>query len=124
MENVELEQQEELVQYFVVNKDLEMSPGKIAAQIARMSRNIALVYESFPKLIEMIWYKEWLNSPNNTIIVLKGSEKELLKLIDAGFLFVRDNGLTEIPADSLTVVGLNPMPKSRAQTFVKRLRLL
>lgn len=124
MENFELEQKEEIVQYFVVNKDLEMSPGKIAGQVARMSRNIALAYEEFPNLIEREWYKEWLNSPNNTIIVLKGSQNELLKLIDHGFSFVRDNGLTEIPAGSLTVVGLNPMPKSRAQTFVKRLRLL
>lgn len=116
---------DELVQYFVVNKELEMSVGKIAAQVAHVATlatsdilspigRFSVYHHSF---------LQWL-AANQKKIILKGKQKDLEKLIGEGFFYIRDNGLTEIPAGSLTVVGLPPMKKSDAQKYVKRLQLL
>lgn len=111
-----MEKKDEIVQYFVVNKELEMSAPKLAAQIAHVATIMTLKYqneESFQK-----WF-----SDSQTKIVLSGKEKDLKKLIELGFDFIIDEGRTEIPKNSLTVVGLKPMLKSEAQQYTKRLRL-
>ena len=107
----------EIVQYFVVNKELNMSPGKIAVQVAHVATIITI------KHIEDYMFWKWFNSDQKKII-LKGKQKDLERLIKQGFYYVRDLGLTEIEEGSLTVVGLYPMWKSEAQKYVKRLQLL
>ena len=116
-----LADENELVQYYVVNNDLiktyNMSSGKIGAQIGHASRL------SCDRDRDKPLYKEWFNHCMKTV-VLKGSEKELLKLEAQGFIPVRDNGLTEIPRGSLTVVVLDVMTRIQAKSFVKKLQLL
>ncbi|MNW03368.1 peptidyl-tRNA hydrolase [compost metagenome] len=68
-------------------------------------------------------FEEWYVNQQPKVI-LGGKEKDLLKLIEEGFYFIRDNGRTEIPPNSLTVVGLPPMTRAEAKPFVKRLQLL
>jgi peptidyl-tRNA hydrolase len=116
---------DELIQYFVVNSELNMSAGKVAAQVAHVATIIAFDYGHYQHSYDSErfdvfeqWYKNDMKK-----IILKGKQKDLEKLIEKGFYFIRDNGLTEIPPNSLTVVGLQPMPKSEAQQYVKRLRL-
>ncbi|MDF2533936.1 MAG: hypothetical protein K0R18_93 [Bacillales bacterium] len=116
---------DEIVQYFVVNSELEMSPGKIAAQVGHVATMIA--YHAGRDSIttqsqETKWFSDWFYNDQKKI-VLRGKQKELENLIAKGFIYIRDNGLTEIPAGSLTVVGLTPMPKDIAQEYVKRLQL-
>jgi PTH2 family peptidyl-tRNA hydrolase len=116
----------ELVQYFVVNKELNMSSGKIAAQVAHVA---ALISDYCSKredsgVDEVQYYRQWIESKNRKIIILAGKEKALLKLIDQGWLFNRDNGLTEVPAGSLTCVGYFPMPKYQMKQTVKRFQVL
>jgi PTH2 family peptidyl-tRNA hydrolase len=111
--------EEELVEYFVVNSELNMSVGKTCAQVGHTATIIAVERsnsenEDFDK-----WYEN-----DQKKIILRGKQKDLEKLIDAGFYYIRDNGLTEVPFGSLTVVGLPPMPKSEAHKYVKRLQLL
>lgn len=108
--------EDELVQYYIVNKELNMSAGKLAAQVAHVATIIATM-KRFNDTFHM-WYQG-----NQKKIILKGSEKELNKLIEQGFYYIRDIGLTEIPENSLTVVGLPPMKRSEAQKYVKRLQL-
>jgi PTH2 family peptidyl-tRNA hydrolase len=108
--------EDEIVQYFVVNKDVEMSKGKMAVQVAHVATIIALKY------INTGDFKEWYEG-NQKKIVLQGNKKDLLKLIVKGFDFIRDNGLTEIEKDTLTCVGLQPMRRSMAQKYIKRLQL-
>jgi peptidyl-tRNA hydrolase len=108
---------DELIQYYVVNQDLNMSTGKVAAQVAHVATIIAM-YEGGNDN-----FHNWFQKSDQKKIILKGKQKDLEKLIDQGFYYIRDNGLTEIPAGSLTVAGLPPMPKSEAQQYVKRLRL-
>lgn len=132
----------ELVEYIIVNKDLDMSPGKIAAQVAHIQTKIdAKAYQGelelfeyrnkdrdikdFPKLNIMVFnYFWWLEKVGQTKIILKGSEKQLLRAIELGAVSVRDKGLTEIEPNSLTAVGFMPQPKSNMAHFTKRLRLL
>lgn len=109
--------EDELVQYYVVNKDLPMSTGKIAGQVAHASMLIALKQQDDPK------FQQWMNSIMKKII-LKGSEKDLVRLKELGFTSIIDKGLTEIPPDSLTVVGLPVMTRGEAQQYIKRLQLL
>lgn len=106
-----------LVQYYVVNSELSMSKGKVAAQVAHVATGIALKYKEDSN------FKKWYEN-GQTKVILRGKEKDLLKLIDSGFEHIRDNGHTEIPEGSLTVVGLPPMPKKEAKKYIKRLQVL
>jgi peptidyl-tRNA hydrolase len=115
---------DELVQYFVVNKELEMSAGKMAAQVAHVATlSVTDIMNPTGRFnIYQYCFYQWMSNGQKKII-LKGKQKDLEKLISEGFYFIRDNGLTEIPTGSLTVVGLPPMKKSDAQKYVKRLQL-
>lgn len=107
----------ELVSYYVVNKEVEMSKGKVAAQVAHVATIIALANKDSYEFNK--WY---FNSQKK--IILQGKEKDLLKLIEQGFHYIKDNGLTELPKGTLTCVGLPPMKKEYAKQYVKRMRLL
>jgi len=116
--------EDSLVQYFIVNQELNMSKGKIAAQVAHVATIIAFenLYNC-KNVNEHIKFMKWYNSDQKKI-VLRGKQKDLEKLVEQGFYFIRDNGLTEIPENSLTTVGLGVMWKSEAQKYIKRLQLL
>lgn len=115
---------DELVQYFIVNSELNMSPGKVAAQIAHIATDIAIeftfeaMYDSEENRDFWDWHKD-----EQKKVILRGKQKDLEKLIDYGFNYIRDKGYTEIPEGSLTVCGLPPMKRSEAQKYVKRLQL-
>ncbi|EDL64254.1 aminoacyl-tRNA hydrolase [Bacillus sp. SG-1] len=114
----------EVVQYFIVNKELNMSAGKIAAQTAHAATisTIDLLSDrsSFANFREdfIEWYQAGM-----TKIVLRGKQKDLEKLAEQGFYSIRDSGRTEIASGSLTVVALPPMPKSQAKEKVGHLSL-
>lgn len=135
-----------LVEYILVNKELNMSVGKIAGQVAHVQTIIDnKVFElddkiyflseeildedvmdiRFAKEKELINnYYDWLYSGSQTKIILRAKEKDLLKAIDMGAVYVRDNGLTEIPSGSLTAVGFFPQPKDNLVDFTKKFQLL
>ncbi|MGM0844899.1 MAG: aminoacyl-tRNA hydrolase [Bacillota bacterium] len=114
----------ELVQYFIVNKELDMSAGKIGAQTAHAATisTIDILSDSsaFPESRETFiqWYKTGM-----TKIVLRGRQKDLEKLAEKGYYTVMDSGRTEIESGSLTVVALPPMAKSEAKEIVGNLSL-
>lgn len=129
-----------IVEYILVNKELNMSVGKIAGQVAHVQTVIdnkifELVLseeileedsmDSFAKEKELTNnYYDWLYSGSQTKIILRAKEKDLLKAIDMGAVYIRDNGLTEIPSGSLTVVGFFPQPKDNLVDFTKKFQLL
>lgn len=135
-----------LVEYILVNKELNMGVGKIAGQVAHVQTIIDnKVFElddkiyflseeildedimdiRFAKEKELINnYYDWLYSGSQTKIILRAKEKDLLKAIDMGAVYVRDNGLTEIPSGSLTAVGFFPQPKDNLVDFTKKFQLL
>ena len=107
----------ELVQYFIVNKDLGMSPGKTSAQVAHVATIVAVEQGSEDN------FKKWYANDQKKI-VLQANEKYVQKLKDNGFFYIEDNGLTEIPAGSLTCVSLGVMTRAEANSYTKRLQVL
>lgn len=109
----------ELIQYFIVNKDLNMSTGKIAAQVSYAAMLIALRDQHEEK------FQNWLNIAFKKVI-LKASENEIVKLHEKlpDTKLIIDNGLTEVPPQSKTVLGFPIMNREEAHLYVKRFRLL
>ena len=76
---------------YLVNKDLEMSPGKIASQVAHAS---------------MLAMRELLkrNGDETSLPVIILFAKEQDMMVETSIAYVNDAGRTEVPAGSLTVV--------------------
>jgi len=110
--------EDELVSYFVVNSELKLSVGKCCAQVAHVATIIAVIYSRK----RWDYFHEWYEN-NQKKIILRGKQKDLEKLIEQGFYYIRDNGLNECEPNSLTCVGLSSMSKSEAQKYVNRLQL-
>ncbi|WP_186578887.1 aminoacyl-tRNA hydrolase [Aquibacillus kalidii] len=106
----------EVVQYYVVNQDLTMSAGKVAAQVAHAATQAVLVYH------QNQLFREWLET-GQTKIILKASENTLNMLIKEGFVYIKDAGRTEIASGSLTVVALPPLNKDEAKKYTQHLSL-
>ena len=132
-----MENENEIVQYFIVNSEIKISAPKLSAQIGHVATIITheitkRMYQPLtgeyinPNILINIddWIKWYDNGKNQKKIILAGKEKQLLKLIDQGFYYIRDNGNNELPPLTLTAVGLPPMKRSEAQKYIKRLQLL
>lgn len=118
----------ELVQYLVINTDLEMPPGKISAQtghaIDKVAHNMMwLGIGSHFSDEAYLRYEQWHNG-DAAKIVLRAHQKDLQKLADLGFVSVIDKGYTEIPKNSLTCVSLGVMTRQEALPYIKRFQLL
>lgn len=109
--------EDELVQYYIVNSELNMSAGKIAAQVAHVATLITIDY------LEEDIFEQWINMDQPKII-LRGKQKEMDKLIEQGWHYIHDLGRTEIEDGSLTCIGFRPEWKSIMKPIVKRLQLL
>ena len=127
-----------IVEYILVNKELNMGVGKIAGQVAHVQTIIdnkikhyadhhknPLLPALTPDLVDVLgWYEQWFFMGPQTKIILRAKEKDLLKAIEMGAVEVRDKGLTEIAPNSLTAVGFIPQPKSNLVSFTKKFQLL
>jgi len=132
-----MENENEIVQYFVVNNEIKISAPKLSAQIGHVATIITheitkLMYQPInlneyvnPNVLINIndWIKWYDNGKRQKKIILAGKEKQLLKLIDQGFYYIRDNGCNELVDGTLTVCGLAPMKRYKAQKYIKRLQL-
>ena len=112
--------------YYIVNKDLNMSPAKVAVQIAHATTQFVVreFEEGTDEAIER--FTNWFVN-DQTKIILKGKQSLLEKLEKEDFITVRDLGKTEIEPNSLTCVCLGIGTKQEMiekHKFFKRLRLL
>ncbi len=103
----------QLTMYLVINSDLKMTCGQIAAQVSHLTQIITeevvrMGYETFPV---QECYKRWMKWKINPLtIILKAPETELIKLLakeeSRGF---KDSGERLGNGDEcLTVVGFFP----------------
>lgn len=96
-----------------------MSPGKVGAQTAHGATMAARTLSGTPD------FEAWYHQTQKKIILeAKSSKMEALLEAVPGSVKVVDNGLTEIPSGSMTVVVLPPMTREEASPFVRRLQLL
>jgi PTH2 family peptidyl-tRNA hydrolase len=118
-------------QVIVVRRDLNMRLGKAIAQGAHASmmfliRDIASGREAF----ENVLFEEWLESGMSKICVRADSETHLLDIFEQAKAanlrveIIRDAGLTEFPAPTLTALAIGPDDAGKIDVVTGRLRLL
>lgn len=114
-----MDNKDELIQYIIVNKDLDMSAGKIAAQVGHVCTICAF------NDIDDNTFRLWFFGEQKKVI-LQAHEKDMIKLIQQhGFdYFIHDKGYTEVPENSLTALSLGIMTRSEAEKYVKRFQTL
>ena len=109
----------------VINNDLKMGKGKIAAQVGHASVSATLRAGEH----RATWLDLWLKSGQKKVC-LKSSYEELIELeakakVD-GIQIVRitDAGKTQIPSGSLTVIAFGPDNEDKLQALTGHLKLL
>jgi len=134
------DQEDPIVMYLIVRESLGMSIGKTAAQCAHASQMLLLEYldqkgqqecfgdmPSDPK-DRVSTFEKWLDSSFRKV-VLKADEKEwnnVLKEFSClhNYIIVTDAGLTELAANTDTIIGVFPMYKSEVPKCIKKLQAL
>lgn len=121
------------VMYIVVNKDLNMSPGKLAAQVGHGVEKICGYYKYTWDICESLGngdtnfidaFLEWQIEGQSTKIVLGADTKTFNKLKSkvSGFV-ITDAGRIELSPNTETVICFLPMEKD-SDKDIKRLQLL
>lgn len=111
-------------EYIIVREDLNMSPGKIAAQCAHASETITTWY------CDLNFFNNYLEQGHIKIIKKIKPEEKMMnlykKLCDANInsFLIEDIGLTELEGKNITVLGIVPTEEKTIEPFVKRLRNL
>jgi hypothetical protein len=101
--------------YILINADLKLSVGQIAAQTAHIvhiivEENVRTAYESYPVPESYVEYIKWCLNP--ITIVKKAPQEELQKLLDLpGAKYFYDDIFskqTKQKSSQLTIIGFNP----------------
>ena len=120
------QREEEVKMVLVVNTELEMGKGKVAAQCGHAAVacfKAALVEE--PQLVAT-----WERTGQTKVVVRGGGEESLLAVSKAGrqagmvVAEVRDAGRSQVEAGSLTVIGLGPANNLLIDKVAGKLKLL
>ena len=128
------------VMYIVVNDELGQSPGKFSAQVGHLVEKITEIatlimfdlsddyfdYEDSRTFFDFAknnkdCYSEYCNSPAKIVLGANKEEWEELKKLTC--IVIVDEGRTEIPPNSETVLGFWPMRKCDAPEVIKNLNL-
>jgi len=110
----------------VVRRDLGMSCGKIAAQVAHASVMAALDAERNRNQE----FSLWLQGGQKKVIVKVKTLSELQEVerkareSDLPVQVVKDMGLTEVPPGSVTCISIGPSTSSKLDPVTGSLRLL
>jgi len=110
----------------VVRRDLKLSPGKMAAQVAHAAVDCALRSRADQERV----FKKWKSEGQKKVVVRVDSERELheLKLAaedrDLITSIISDAGLTEVPPGTVTVLGVGPGPNAEVDQVTGRLPLV
>lgn len=116
----------EYKQVMAVRDDLNMSPGKLAVQVAHASLSSAeKVREKKPE-----WFKGWQEERQKKVVVKASSEEHLEDLkkkaedLNLPNELVTDAGLTELEPGTPTVLGVGPAPNEEVDKVTGDLPLL
>ena len=108
----------------IVTNDLDLSPGKLAAQVAHAAVDCAIqLSKKNPSLL-----KQWLDEGQKKV-VLKASETDILQLkAKAGSMklctaLIHDAGRTELPPGTLTALDIGPAEDSKIDKITGQLPL-
>ncbi len=110
----------------VVRTDIKMSKGKIAAQAG----HAAVSASEYARKNRPEWWNPWINEGQCKIAVKAKSEQEILELerrarnAKRPAALIVDRGLTEIPPNTTTCLGIGPAPADKVDAITGKLSLL
>jgi len=119
----DLPSESEYKQCIIVRGNLELSAGKLCAQVAHAS---VLSYEESNKRDR----ERWMHSGGKKVVLQVENEKALLRLKeDASRMrlpnaLVVDAGLTEVPPGTVTALGIGPAKSADIDRITGKLDLL
>jgi PTH2 family peptidyl-tRNA hydrolase len=109
----------------VVREDLKMSGGKLAVQVAHAAVSCALQ----AKARKPDWFSSWFREGQRKVVVRAKTLEDLHALKDkaarAGIPseLITDAGLTELPPNTTTCLGIGPAPGSQVDPITGALPL-
>lgn len=110
----------ELKQVIVVRKDLKLSKGKMAGQVAHASVSAAEKSK---------WKLDWLRGLQKKSVLKCSNLNELTEIYEVAKRqglpteIIRDAGRTHIPEGTVTCVGIGPAPEDEIDKVTGRLKL-
>ncbi len=110
----------------VFRSDLRLSKGKAAVQAGHAA--VSAAEEARKHRRE--WWEQWLFEGQRKIAVKVKAEKELVELEEQAkklalpCALIIDRGLTEIPPNTVTCLGIGPAPSEKVDKLTGRLPLL
>jgi PTH2 family peptidyl-tRNA hydrolase len=110
----------------ITREDLNLSPGKLAAQVAHAAVACALS----TKNNNSKWFSKWQNEGAKKAVVKVDSTdnfyplKEKAEQLNIAAFLIEDAGHTEIPAGTKTVLGIGPAPSNLIDQVTGDLPLL
>jgi PTH2 family peptidyl-tRNA hydrolase len=113
-------------QVIVVRTDIKMSKGKVAAQAGHAAVSAA----EYARKNRPEWWSPWTREGQCKIAVKAKSEQEILELErkarNAGLpaALIVDRGLTELPPETVTCLGIGPAPADKVDAITRKLSLL
>jgi PTH2 family peptidyl-tRNA hydrolase len=116
----------ELKQCIVIREDLKLSPGKLAVQVAHAA---VMAVERAEKM-DRSTVTEWKAEGQKKVVLKAPGVPDLFRLREdaerAGIAsaIVADAGLTEIPAGTITALGLGPAHGKQMDKVTGKLKLV
>ena len=110
----------------VVRGDLQMSGGKLAAQVAHAA--VTCAFEAKAKKPD--WFSKWYREGQRKVVVRVDGLVELRtldsKAARAGLprAMITDAGLTELPPETTTCLGIGPAPSASIDPITGSLPLV
>nr|QBK91848.1 MAG: peptidyl-tRNA hydrolase [Pithovirus LCPAC304] len=128
----------EYVMYIVVNHDLKMGKGKIAAQVAHSACRVIRFLESLST--KPFYYRQWISNyePKIVLKATKEQMKDIMKIFGRArplrpthtdfegiwCFHTIDAGRTQIAPGSLTTLAFRPFQRKEAPEILRSLKLL
>jgi len=116
----------EYKQVIVVRTDIKMSKGKMAAQAG----HAAVSASEYARKNRPEWWNPWIMEGQCKIAAKVKSEQEILELerkarnAKLPAALIVDRGLTELPPETTTCLGIGPAPADKVDAITGKLSLL
>lgn len=110
----------------VTRKDLKISAGKLAVQVAHAAVTCALQAQER----DARSFKRWMQEGQKKVVVKVATEKDLYPLkekaegLQLATSLVQDAGHTEVAPGTVTVLGIGPGPNEKLDRITGTLQLL
>jgi len=118
--------EDEIKQVIVIRTDIEMGKGKLAAQCAHASLSSYMdAVEKDKKVVD-----RWLEAGQKKIVLKVDSVETMVKLFQAfkykgiPCALISDRGMTQLPPDTKTALGIGPWKSEEIDKFTAALKLL